>query len=238
MTRAALRPGTRRQERGREDILAAAAGFVAERGYHGMSMRDLARATGQSLANLYNYFSSKDDLLYALQSRAFESLLRTAHESVGAIEGSEARLYAFILNHVRYVASHPEVMRVLVHEAGALPARPRHAVRALKERYFRLGRDLVGALLRDAAAPAGRADAAGLERATYTVFGMLNWVYGWYEPARHGDPPAVARTIHGMVLGGLVGRSARRSAQLAVERRAQDVAVLSPLRLHDKAVPA
>jgi AcrR family transcriptional regulator len=42
-----------------EEILTAAAHLLAARGYHGMSMRDLARATGMSLANLYNYFHSK-----------------------------------------------------------------------------------------------------------------------------------------------------------------------------------
>jgi AcrR family transcriptional regulator len=233
MRRASPRPPTRRRERGREDILGVAAGFLAEHGYHGMSMRDLARATDQSLANLYNYFSSKDDLLYALQSRAFESLLATAEEWISAAESPEARLYAFILNHVRYVASHPDVMRVLVHEAGALPARRRHAIRELKERYFQVGRDLVRALRREAPGPAGPDDEASLERATYSLFGMLNWIYGWYDPARHGDPPAVARTIHGIAVGGLVTRAPSARAQVAVERRVQEVAVPSPLRLHE-----
>jgi TetR/AcrR family transcriptional regulator, cholesterol catabolism regulator len=229
-------PEPTRRERGREDILAAAALAVAERGYHGMSMRDLARATGQSLANLYNYFASKDDLLFALQSRAFESLLRTADEAVGAACSPEERLYAFVLNHVRFVASHPEVMRVLVHEAGALPPRRRKAMRELKERYFESGLALVRSLAQERAA--GTPDSLALERATYCVFGMLNWLYGWYEPARHGGAAAVARSIHALAMGGLVGEAASGRAQLAVERRAEAVELLSPVRLHEKALPA
>ena len=46
-------------------ILDAAARAIAEHGFHGMSMRDLAGETGQVVAGLYNYFSSKDEVLFA-----------------------------------------------------------------------------------------------------------------------------------------------------------------------------
>ena len=42
---------TPRQSPGKTEILAAAARAFAEHGYHGMSMRDLAKATGRGLAS-------------------------------------------------------------------------------------------------------------------------------------------------------------------------------------------
>jgi len=45
--------------RKRLSILDAAARAIAERGFHGMSMRDLADERGQAVASFYNYFSSK-----------------------------------------------------------------------------------------------------------------------------------------------------------------------------------
>ena len=232
----------RRQEQPQAELLAAAAALLARR--LNVSMRELARATGQSLANLYNYFPSKDDLLFALQRRAFETLVVAAEEATGA-GVPEARLYAFIHNHVRYFTSHPDVMRVLVHEAGALPAARRRVVRELKERYFALGRELVRAVLAEgceplakatAATSAGAADEVELERAAYSLFGMLNWVYAWYDPARHGGPTEVARTIHGLALCGLVARCPSRRIQLRTEQAAESVRVASPL--HDRAALA
>jgi TetR/AcrR family transcriptional regulator, cholesterol catabolism regulator len=219
------------RERSRTRILEAAARIAAERGFHGMSMRDLAQATGQSLANLYNYFPAKDDLLFALQSRAFETLIATAEAAVGSVHEPEARLYAFVLNHVRYVTSHPRVMRVLVQEAGTLSPAPRRAIRALKERYFDAGRAVVRGLLADHDS-AGRAfDDAEQERATYSIFGMLNWVYGWYDAGRHGTPTEVARGIHRIALSGLLARRPDQAVQAAMERRAAGVATRSPLAL-------
>lgn len=47
----------------RERILSAARTLVAERGYEGLTMRDLARAAKVSVPTLYNLFGSKDAIL-------------------------------------------------------------------------------------------------------------------------------------------------------------------------------
>jgi AcrR family transcriptional regulator len=218
---AATREG--RHERARAEILAAGAGLLSAHGVHGLSMRDLARATGHSLANFYHYFSSKDDLVFEVQSRAFETLIATAAEAVRGTDPPEARLHAFVYNHVRYVAAHRDVMRVLVQEAGALTPLRRRLVRELKERYFRQGLDIVRAVVEEG----GEAE---LERATYSLFGMLNWVYGWYDEARHGTAADVARTIHSLALGGLVGHAADPRSQAAMERRVAAVELVPPLQ--------
>jgi AcrR family transcriptional regulator len=55
----------------RERILAAAKQLVKERGYDGLTMRDLARASKVSVPTLYNLFGGKDEILVAeLQSMA------------------------------------------------------------------------------------------------------------------------------------------------------------------------
>jgi AcrR family transcriptional regulator len=224
-------PRAHRQERGRTDILQAAAALLSTRGYHGMSMRDLARAAGMSLANLYNYFPSKEDLVFDLQTRAFETLIASAEEAVAGTRGGPARLHAFILSHVRYVATHDDVMRVLVEEAGEVPPAKRRAIRALKERYFSIGRAIVASVV-----PGGRrsrAREAELDRATFSIFGMLNWVYAWYRPSRYGDPHDVARTIHRIALSGLVARSPSRASQAATERTLARMQVRSPVRARD-----
>jgi AcrR family transcriptional regulator len=197
--------------RKRREILDAAARAIARRSFHGMSMRELAAETGQVVAAFYNYFSSKDEVLLHIQESAFDTMIASAQDAISGIEEPRDRLFAFIYQHVRYVAEHPDVMRVLVHEAGTLPSRERGKVRALKERYTEIGRDIVAALYREATS-------ADLERMTYAVFGMLNWVYGWYDPARHGTPGEVARSLHRLALTGLTG-DYRARASIELERR-------------------
>jgi len=204
-----------RRSRSRSAILAAAAHAIAREGYHGMSMRELARATGLGLGSSYAHFASKEDILYALQSEAFDALIESAEQALSGDDDPVRRLHAFILSHLRFFAAHPDLMRVLVQEAGALPPKKRAAIRERKERYFALARSVLEVVVefgcgRGGARPEGRGDDE-LERATYALFGMLNWVYGWYEPRRHGTPEVLADTFHRITLCGAVAVCPARS---------------------------
>ncbi len=55
----------------RDAIIDVAAERFAEQGFHGVSMRDIAKAHGSSVAALYNHFASKDDLLLAVGERFY-----------------------------------------------------------------------------------------------------------------------------------------------------------------------
>jgi AcrR family transcriptional regulator len=193
-------PEDPRREANRQEFLEAAARVIAGKGFHGMSMRSLAKEMGRSLTSFYTYFSSKEDVLHEIQRRAFETLLRESAAAVANSDSPAGQLYAFVLQHVRYVARHKDVMKVLVQEAGALPASRRRSIRRLKDGYF----DSLKVIVASLQAEGGVAvDDDELERTTYSVFGMLNWTYGWYSARQHGTPSDVARSIHRLALTGL-----------------------------------
>jgi AcrR family transcriptional regulator len=200
------------RDEGRTEVLTRAASAIAEHGYHGMTMRDLARATGRSLASFYHLFSSKEEILFELQQRAFQHLVASAEPIVGAPGEPLDRLHRFISNHVHYFVEQPDVMRVLVQEASALPPKRRAVIRALKQRYFAIGE----ALLRDTVKLTGKQKVSGveLERKAYCMFGMLNWIFGWYTAARHGTPDDLARTILEMTVAGASGLPRPRDLDL------------------------
>jgi AcrR family transcriptional regulator len=207
-----------RHEAQRLEILEAAAAAIAEHGFHGMTMRGLARATGRGLATFYDYFASKEDLLFSLQTSAFETMTESVESALSGVDDHVDRLYVFVLNHLRYAAEHRSAMRVLVHEASALPAGRRKTVRILKEAYFNICRDIVASILAAGCNSPGaegvaNPEPAEVERVTYSVFGMLNWSYGWYDPEQHGTPQDVARTIHALAVCGLVARCPQRVAR-------------------------
>ncbi len=205
-----------RAREARARLLAAAARAFADRGFHGVSMRDLARETGRSLGAFYNHFESKEELLFTLQRDSFDELLASAGRAIACVSAAPARLHLFVLNHLRYIASHPAVMRVLVHEAGALEGAWRAEIRNRKQAYFDLAHGVIAGVV-------GSRDRLEIERVTYCVFGMLNWTYGWYAPERHGPPEVLARTIHRVVLGGAAGDDASDDFYRAMARHLDSV---------------
>ncbi|PKL37293.1 MAG: hypothetical protein CVV44_16815 [Spirochaetae bacterium HGW-Spirochaetae-1] len=84
----------------RERILETALQMLIEDGFNTMSMRKLASRLDMTAANIYNYFSSKDELYLMLQTRGFEQLyddLSTVFsEHSDPIIRGEAMIRAFI----------------------------------------------------------------------------------------------------------------------------------------------
>ena len=173
-----------------DHLLARAARVFADKGYHSTTMRDLAAASGMSLAGMYYYVRGKDDLLALIQERCFARVLDGAERAVAASSDPFERLQAFIRHHVTFFAQHMAEMKVLSHE-------PARGVSAIKRRYV----DLLEALLKDAASEEAAVDRSA---AAYILFGMMNWIYNWYDPAGEIDSRRLADLIARIFLGGFV----------------------------------
>ena len=180
-----------------DHFLSQAAKVFADQGYHSTTMRDLAAATGMSLAGMYYYVRGKEELLYRIQERAFARVLAGAQHTLAGLGGADPleRLQAFIRHHVGFFAAHMAEMKVLSHEAASLTGDRQRKVNAIKRRYV----DLLEGLLKDVAA-----DEPAVERsaAAYVLFGMMNWIYNWYDPTGEIDPDRLAGLIARIFLGG------------------------------------
>src|SRR5437762_7853845 len=172
-------------------LLARAARVFADKGYHPTTMRDLSAASGMSLAGMYYYVRGKEDLLALIQERCFTQVLEGARQSLATAGDPQERLQAFIRHHVSFFAHHMAEMKVLSHEAS------RRGVLAIKRRYV----DLLESILKDAAPEQTRSDRSA---ATYILFGMMNWIYNWYDPAGEIDPGRLADLMTNIFLGGFV----------------------------------
>jgi AcrR family transcriptional regulator len=69
---------------GEAGILDAAIAVMAEHGYHGTSIRDIAMRAGVSPAALYHHFASKQQLLATIMERGIEALLQRSRAALDA----------------------------------------------------------------------------------------------------------------------------------------------------------
>jgi AcrR family transcriptional regulator len=180
------------------EILRQAAAVFCARGYHQASVRDIARATGVSLAGLYYYFSSKEHLLYLIQRHAFKAMLESARTTLQRLDDPEERLRTFIQLHLQFFLEHPNEMKVLTHEEEWLEAERRREVHALKRAYYKLCFCQVEALKK-----ARKLKGLNTRLAALSLFGMMNWIYTWYKPGRDPDAPGCARQMSDIFLHGL-----------------------------------
>lgn len=181
-----------------DHLLQTAARVFAQAGYHSTSMRDLAAASGMSLAGMYYYVRGKEEVLALVQERCFDRVMDGALAALRDLEEPVARLRAFVRHHVLFFVAHMAEMKVLSHEADSLTGPAAQGLRSRKKAYAALLGDLVGDL-RPHPAPRERAVAA------YAVFGMLNWIYTWYRPGGAVTPEELADQLAELALRSLVG---------------------------------
>jgi TetR/AcrR family transcriptional regulator, cholesterol catabolism regulator len=176
------------------------------KGYEGASMRDLSRATGMSLAGLYYYFESKERLLFLIQKHTFTTILEKLKAQLENVTDPEQRIRIFILNHLQYFVSNQQGLKVLSHEDESLKNSLGSEIAAIKREYYRICLGLMEDLRR------GRGLDFNARTATLSLFGMINWIYTWYNPRVDGNAEALADQMGDIVLGGIVhgGKPARR----------------------------
>ena len=195
------------------EILDFATEIFADKGYEGASMRDLSRLSGSSLAGLYYYFESKEKLLYFIQHHTFTTIIERLRERLAASNDPEERIRIFVRNHVDYAVARPKAMKVLSHEDDVLKNGYGAELAAIKRKYYRLCVGLVNDLAKVDGLNQARSQAVAnvgicTRTAVMGLFGMMNWLYTWYNPRVDPDAGTLAQEISDVFLQGLRGACA------------------------------
>jgi AcrR family transcriptional regulator len=167
-----------------EFILRTAARIFAEKGYHSTTMRDISRETSVSLSGLYHYCRSKEELLFLIQDNCFgrvhERLLERLEETRNPVD----KLRLVIENHLSFFAANMSEMKVLSHEADSLAGEMHEHVSGKKQQYTQLVRRILSEVHQAEAHGSSSSGSPGIDLtvATYALFGMMNWIYNWYDP--------------------------------------------------------
>jgi AcrR family transcriptional regulator len=205
-----------------EFILRTAARIFAEKSYHSTSMRDISRATGVSLAGLYHYCKSKEELLFLIQDNCFGRVLQRLRERLRESSEPVEKLRVFIENHLAFFAANMAEMKVLSHEAESLAGEMRERVSSKKQQYTRLARTILSEVQRSMPKNSGRVDSTV---ATYALFGMMNWIYNWYDPEGKLSVADLVGNITRLFLTGFLDGAHASDLDLASRRDAERISV-------------
>jgi AcrR family transcriptional regulator len=194
-----------------QQILKASAKIFAEKGFHRTSIRDISRATKMSLAGLYYYFRTKEELLFVIQERCFVTLLRRWGKAVSQERDARARIRIFAENHLGFFLHNMYEMKVMAHEDESLTGEFQEKILVLKRRYVKILMDLIGELQHQ---EGGKG--VDLRAATFSLFGMMNWIYTWYHPKRDLPLPELIEQLLRVYFFGVLEGGKAQEAWFAV----------------------
>jgi AcrR family transcriptional regulator len=183
--RASAPPSTEAAYRRRRATIRIAAKMFDEKGYGGTSMDDIATAVGIKKPSLYHYFSSKEEILFAIHEE-FLGRIAHAHAERAAHETDPSKLLLGVMCDIISLAETlPGFVRVFFEHHRDLTKAKREIVIAERDQYYETVRQLIVAM---------SGDSVSSERSriiTFGVFGMCNWTYQWFRP----DGPVSSKEV-------------------------------------------
>jgi AcrR family transcriptional regulator len=185
------------KERRRKAVIRAAASLFSRKGFHNTSMDDVAAELNVSKPTLYNYFSTKQKLLYEFHMAALddgEAALSHAHE-VGA-NGHE-KLVALCRRNMEDTLS-GQGPCAFVADVDSLAAEDRAMVVERRDRISARIRGIIEEGNRD-----GSLKALDPSLATLFVTSVLNWIPVWYRPSGEKSPGEIVSAFLDMFQTGL-----------------------------------
>jgi TetR/AcrR family transcriptional regulator len=160
----------------RRAILDRSAEQFAAHGYDRASMNKIAEACGFTKANLYHYYSDKEELLFDVIRFHLENLLEVVEAADTTSRSPEERLRALVGALLEAYRDADAQHKVQINHLGLLPAARQAELKEMERDLVRIFADAVAGI-----APQLRGTTL-LKPVTMSLFGMVNWHYLWFKP--------------------------------------------------------
>ncbi len=204
-----------RRLHGRRDlILESFVRHVAERGYDGTNLSDIATELGISKGTIVHHFTSKDRMLAEAHERYMHRRIAEATVIVTALRTPSERLAGLVLAGLLYqhedrsatIAFQREVNRF--RDNGVM-----HESQKLRAEYLAI---LVSVL--DEGIADGSFRLVDTRLVATAIMSVNQWAWTWYEPDDARPPEAVAAQFNDLFQGGLVNDRAKLPQPAALSK--------------------
>jgi len=115
---------TRRKQARPGEILEAALGVFAEKGFAAARMEDIAARAGVTKGTIYLYFPSKEEVFKSLARESVEATITNAALQASRFEGSACEFLTTFLTAVAQMVQHSErvvLPKIIIAESGNFP---------------------------------------------------------------------------------------------------------------------
>ncbi len=161
----------------KEELLLAAGALFSRRGYHGTTVRDLARELDVQGGSLYAHIESKEDLLWQIVDRIAARFQRSADAVIDEPDPAR-RLAGLIRAHLETVAAELHFATVFFNEWQCLSDQRLREITRRRDAYEALFRRTI-----DEGLSTGAFRVPDPKLAAIYVLSVLNWSYQWFKPA-------------------------------------------------------
>ena len=181
----------------RIDILKSASAAFRKLGYHGATVEQIAAALQMNKGNLYYYFKSKEDILFACHEYSHDRLQELLDETCRGTAPPEAKLRRLIQAAVHVILDELHGTALLVDLEALTPAH-RRAVITRRDKF-----DQGMRLIIEEGMATGAFRASDPKLIGFAMLGAVNWIARWYSPNGPSTSNEIAMRFADYLIAGL-----------------------------------
>jgi TetR/AcrR family transcriptional regulator, cholesterol catabolism regulator len=178
-------------------IAKVSAHLFSTKGYIDTSMDDIASAAKVTKGGIYHYFGSKDEILYVISSTYVDLDRVGLEKSLSDLPDISEKIRFIVFHHIEHYTTHASAAKTLLHESYNLSPKYLREVRARERWYF----EIVSGVIADFLGEKSTKELATV--LTFTLFGMMNWIYKWYDPKGAMKPKELSELIYELFVEGV-----------------------------------
>ena len=197
----------------REAVLRTAAQLFLELGYHGTTLNDVAKRLRITKPALYNYFQSKEEILFECYRLGFEMVELAIAETASRKGSGLDKLGAVFRAYIGVMSADFGMCLVRVDDRE-LSDEARAHIRKDKRKLDRRFRAIVTEGIRD-----GSILPCDAKLAAFTLAGSANWIGHWYQPGGAWAASDIAEKMTLQLLNGLAVRRIRPALEPRAPRK-------------------
>ncbi|MDR0476820.1 MAG: TetR/AcrR family transcriptional regulator [Desulfobulbaceae bacterium] len=158
-------------------IREAGVDLIYRHGFEAMNLRDLARAAGfKGPGSLYNYFGSKQELLFRIMCEVMEDILAELEQNIDPVQGAAPRMLAFVAFHIRWHTARRKETLISHTEMRSLPPERYQYYVGLRKKYEQFVMQLIVA-----GCKSGDFSVLDVPIFAQSILSMLTSVCNWYH---------------------------------------------------------
>jgi TetR/AcrR family transcriptional regulator, cholesterol catabolism regulator len=191
-----------REKLSKKKMLNKARTLFWSKGYHATSMRDIASAYGCKPANIYNFFTNKEDILYQVLVGAMESVITPILPIADDTDMDPVEQVRLIItSHLKVNLKYRRATALLFDMAmNFLPTQKQKKIVDLRDKYDKIIRNVVKRGVDSGCFP--EIDA---KLASFMIISMLARTRIWFHPKKGLSIDELADFIFNFAIGGLSG---------------------------------
>jgi AcrR family transcriptional regulator len=158
-------------------ILRISANLISQKGYHGVSLQQIADKTRIHKSSLFHYFKNKEELLHYILETPFDEFYRNFKEIIANQElKPEEKLKKAIDNHLTLLIEYRANVNIFLNDLVNLSVKNRNKHMMSIWEYERGFEKIILEMGRE-----GHFNGLDPKIVSFGILGMLNWTTRWYK---------------------------------------------------------